>query len=217
MNAKQPRMRPYRPPAAATLLLERLGPQDDGIRGDLTEEWQAGRSALWYWRQAIAAIVVAAVSDLRRHRLLVLRGVAVGWLATWVCRGLIGRPLNRLLRGWVLDQLIFTLRSHPFVMVWATDFSVWPGMMIVNLIGGWIVARWHREHAGVLLAFVLVTFGRALDHVVTVDLIRITSTSGNPTLPNPVLHLASQTLIPPLFALIGVISALDRRAERQLA
>ena len=204
-------MRRDHPPAVARLLLDRFGPQDDGIEGDLAEEWQAGRSALWYWSQAIAAIVAGAADDIRRHKLLALRATAIGLLASWVFSRVIGRPLNRFFNGWVLDQFIFTLGSHPFVMLWATNLFVWPGIITVSLMSGWIVARLHRGHAGVLFAFVLVMFGQAFAQALSIAL--------NPYANRPALvfYLISRTFIPPLFILIGAIWARNGREEPSAA
>lgn len=111
----------------------------------------------------------------------------------------------------MLDQFIFTLGSHPFVMLWATNFSGWPRMIAVNLISGWIVARLHRRHAGVLLAFVLVTFGQAFAKALSIAL--------NPYANRPALvfYVISRTFIPPLFILIGAILARERREDLSTA
>jgi len=47
-----------RPPALAVWLLDRLGytRQNAALAGDLLEEFRNGRSAGWYWRQALAVI-----------------------------------------------------------------------------------------------------------------------------------------------------------------
>lgn len=49
------------PPSLATWLLEHLvpGPQNEALAGDLLEEFRSGRPAAWYWRQALAALILA--------------------------------------------------------------------------------------------------------------------------------------------------------------
>ena len=51
------------PPRLALALLNRIVPQEEPLTGDLVEDFAAGRSRAWFWRQAIAA---AALSAFRR-------------------------------------------------------------------------------------------------------------------------------------------------------
>jgi len=44
------------PPAFATLLLRRFGPENEALSGDLAEAYAAGKSAWWYWGQVLAVI-----------------------------------------------------------------------------------------------------------------------------------------------------------------
>ena len=72
--------RPPTPPGAALWLLERLGPHDESVAGDIAERFAAHQhSAAWAWRQVLAAIVVAAVRDIRQHKLLAMTSVIVGF------------------------------------------------------------------------------------------------------------------------------------------
>jgi hypothetical protein len=50
-----------KPPKFAAWLLVRFGSgyQSESLAGDLTEQYQAGLSRAWYWRQVIAAISCA--------------------------------------------------------------------------------------------------------------------------------------------------------------
>ncbi len=58
-------MKTLQPPALATKLLELLssGPDSDAIAGDLIEQYREGRSAVWYWRQVILAVVISCIRD----------------------------------------------------------------------------------------------------------------------------------------------------------
>lgn len=58
-------MKTSQPPILATKLLERLSssPHGDALAGDLIERYREGRSAAWYWRQALLAIVVSFAKD----------------------------------------------------------------------------------------------------------------------------------------------------------
>jgi hypothetical protein len=50
-------------PRLALALLNRFTPDDEPLTGDLLEEYAAGRSRAWFWRQTIAAV---ALTMLRR-------------------------------------------------------------------------------------------------------------------------------------------------------
>jgi hypothetical protein len=52
-----------RPPRFAAFLVTRFA-DNEPLAGDLQEEYEAGRSRLWYWREAVIA---AAVGQMRTH------------------------------------------------------------------------------------------------------------------------------------------------------
>lgn len=62
------------PPRLAALLLETFD-VDEPIVGDLDEEYRAGRSAAWYWRQALAAAAVTPVRRFDLHELFAVQGM----------------------------------------------------------------------------------------------------------------------------------------------
>ena len=51
------------PPALALWLLRRLGPSycKEALEGDLFEQYQQDGSPSWYWRQTLAAVMIAAI------------------------------------------------------------------------------------------------------------------------------------------------------------
>jgi hypothetical protein len=57
-----------RPPRLAVALLTRHVPDSEALLGDLTEEFQAGRSSLWFWRQVLGAMAVSAMNRPREVR-----------------------------------------------------------------------------------------------------------------------------------------------------
>lgn len=61
-------------PALATWLLSQFvsGKQRDSLLGDLFEEYQAGRTAGWYWRETLVALFVSMQRG--AHRLCSCRG-----------------------------------------------------------------------------------------------------------------------------------------------
>jgi len=67
------------PPRLAMLLLDRLAPPDEELAGDLVEEYQSGRSRVWFWRQVLIAIAVGAARSARIHSRRPVGAVLVGW------------------------------------------------------------------------------------------------------------------------------------------
>jgi preprotein translocase subunit SecY len=66
-------MSEMRPPVLATWLLEHAARGNDGLVGDLFEEYRRRRSSVWYWRQVLTVVVVS----LSKEALLVLGIVAL--------------------------------------------------------------------------------------------------------------------------------------------
>jgi non-heme chloroperoxidase len=65
--------------ALATWMLEHLtfGSDNEALSGDLLEELQLGRSALWYWRQVLTTIAIRAGGAARKFAVPVV--FSVGW------------------------------------------------------------------------------------------------------------------------------------------
>jgi hypothetical protein len=128
-------------PAIAEWLLERCGvPQgNESLMGDLVEERGSGRSAVWFWREAVVAIADSVARDLRDHKLLAVRAVATGWAVNLAWAQVMGvasrHELWRRHMGLYEALFFFTL-------------LVWPA------ITGWVVARTHRaQQAAMVLAY----------------------------------------------------------------
>lgn len=70
-----------KPPALATRLLglSHWAKQNPSLMGDLLEEYQAGRSSAWYWRQIIRAIAAGFVSH-PSPSISYVMGVLLGWI-----------------------------------------------------------------------------------------------------------------------------------------
>jgi hypothetical protein len=66
MNPPDRAVRHKRPPHVALWLLRQLA-ADEILVGDLLEEYRAGRSSLWLWRQVFLSMVITTMRDGRRH------------------------------------------------------------------------------------------------------------------------------------------------------
>ena len=73
-------MKSSKPPALATWLVEHMVPgvKNEALTGDLLEQFGQGRSAGWYWRQVMAAILVGVYKEQR------IFWIAVGITAVWM-------------------------------------------------------------------------------------------------------------------------------------
>jgi hypothetical protein len=144
------------PPRSATWLLERFG---YGLRlepliGDLTEQFDGGRSRLWYWRQAMGTLIVDFLRGLRAHAPSFVVAVLVGYALTWLWE----RGCSYALQPLYAD--LSAVSQHP----WTTEalFRV-AAMQMEGALGCalilatvWVVTRIHRAHPrAVLLAFVV--------------------------------------------------------------
>jgi len=67
-------------PFLAAFLLERLGPVDEELIGDVVEEYQSGRSRLWVWYQVFVAISLNVARTLWGHRRRAAGGLVLAWL-----------------------------------------------------------------------------------------------------------------------------------------
>src|SRR5262245_12488179 len=92
-------MRAKQPPQIGTLLLKRLGALDDALVGDIVEEWNRGRSAVWFWRQVIVAITSTVTTTIRENRLLSARAIIAGWAVLWMFHRFPGRRINSFMSG----------------------------------------------------------------------------------------------------------------------
>jgi hypothetical protein len=141
-------MRAANPPIVATWLLDRLytGDERESLIGDLVECYGRSRSAAWYWRQVLAAIVLSFCREVRGHILLAIRAVVTGWLAFFMFRFI---SLGMLSRFHLHFQLVTHLGSATGVpLTWLIFWSpIW-------MASGWFLASHHQpQSAFMLLAF----------------------------------------------------------------
>lgn len=129
-----------KPPALATWLLGRFGvpERNAALIGDLCEEFQEGKSSLWYWRQALVAIAEGLGHSVRA---VYLTGTMLGW-ATWLCFRMV---------LWLAGAFRFRLHAGP---LWF-HFAV---AMAICLIGAFFVKRTRLiQIAGNTFCFCLAT------------------------------------------------------------
>jgi hypothetical protein len=182
-------MRSTRPPKIPRWLLRHFGssPKNDAVIGDLDEQYQRGRSLLWYWRQVLLAIVEGFVAEIRLHKLLAIRALFIGNLfkiVTTYLLDLVTRYLARHRHAWETPNLLFSSlvvtillcaisarivallhRPHERATVFA--FAAWQFLPSLPLLG-FVAAQlsWIREFGGRLHVLLWNTSGAtALDGV----------------------------------------------------
>jgi hypothetical protein len=210
-----------KPPILAMAILMRLGPREEPIVGDLVEEYAAGRSRPWFWRQALAAVIVGAIRGIRDQPLRALGAVAMGWAVLGLVFLLFGdlaaNGLAELLWGWNRQM------GYGSQIWWPFQISA----AIVSYAGfslsAWVVGRLHRENPAMLVAYVtsLVT-GLAAGGLLLEILIH---RYGGVPVPHPLFYIVSVTLpyqwrsgfvlVPCLMVVCGL--AAGRRSPRATA
>ena len=188
-----------RPPRLAAALLRRFGPHNEALAGDLREAWLAGKSPWWYRGQVLT--IIAMTND----RLLIVRGVLVGWITLFVFNHLM-RPLNQdVMNTRVLDCLILHLGSHSFVMLYAVVLWYLPYQITAYLVSGWVVGRFHRTCRSVaVFAFMTTVLVRGVWW--QTYLFKLSRTIGSE---NPYLAIQVALTALPLVILLG--GSLSRR------
>ena len=138
------------PPRLATWLLVRLasGEKRESLIGDLAEQYVHGRSAGWYWRQVVMALLVSTTRDIRDHKLIAARAVAISWmfLIPWIfftgwAYGSTRFWVTDILRGSARLQDLWNIYQAPLLITWCLG----------SAMVGWIVARLDSDcRAGML-------------------------------------------------------------------
>lgn len=128
-------MKSSKPPALASWMLEHLtlGPTNEALAGDLLEDFQRRRSAAWYWRQVLGAIVLSFLNELGQHWVtLTAQFIFVGiWV--WVC-AYCDFAVHRYFVTWAMG------RQHYAWAVWL----VWCAVFFVALPLGIYLAAVRR-------------------------------------------------------------------------
>jgi hypothetical protein len=120
-----------------------LGVGSEALAGDLLEEFRIGRSAGWYRRQVLAAIVIGLFKEIRTQWLIVL--FAVLWTvpnpALWFYLERFQRHSDFIGRIWALPWPWSTICAMALAFLPELLF-IWAGMTIYLLLYSWMT----RDH-----------------------------------------------------------------------
>jgi hypothetical protein len=60
-----------------------FGPQRESLIGDIVEQYEQGRSSIWYQRQMLATVFIGSVTFVRAHPSRALRALVLGVTVSW--------------------------------------------------------------------------------------------------------------------------------------
>jgi hypothetical protein len=139
-----------RPPVTASWILVHFSDADEGLIGDLFEEYLRRGSALWYWRQVAIAIVVGFVRGVLNHKLETIQAVFTAFAAL-IVGGFVNEPLLRLVSALVGYGMPLPPWTWNNIFQWTSGI-----VLFVNAIAaGMLIARLHpARRATMTLAIV---------------------------------------------------------------
>jgi hypothetical protein len=144
------------------LLRQIRGYRAESLIGDLSEEYIKGRSALWYWRQVLLAVIAGYLRLLRIHGLSFFGAVALGAGGVQICIALVQRMSDVV---WQRELATFgagltaeDLQSVEHLLFW----TAWTPLTAVTYgILGRLISALHRAHpkwvVGIFTAFILLS------------------------------------------------------------
>ena len=138
-------MRSHRAPLVATWLIERFC-GEPAIAGDLIEEYTEGRSALWFWKQALIAVIACSATRVWDHKWLAIRAIATGY---------------------VFSALVIQIGMREIVHPWWDGFAppaLYPFVALLAWLGnGWLIGRLHRPYSTAMVcAYAVWLVGRSV-------------------------------------------------------
>ena len=138
-------MRRPDPPRGATWVLQHLagGEHNDALAGDLLEEFRAGRSAVWYWRQVLAAALISWGKESLSHLDAFIFAVAWAVLApAWVWEWMIHMYHSPNLTASIWDLPWPWSTICHFALNNSVDLVfVWTGLLLFVLMKSGIAGR----------------------------------------------------------------------------
>ncbi len=191
-------------PRAATWLLDRLGggSRFEPLIGDLLEQFEQGRSRLWYWRQTVGALAIDAVRALRLHAPSFIGAVVVG------CA---------LIRLWdagfphltqPLHDHLSALSRHPWTAQAVLRVA---GIETIGVLGdallfltAWAVTRIHRSHPRAMLSvFVAAASAPYLPGVARL----LIHAATDPQFTSPLVSQHLHLMMPVAWQAVGILAA----------
>lgn len=189
------------PPRLATWLLEELGSgaRLEELIGDLTEQFVAGRSRLWYWRQTSGALTLNLLRTLRVHGLSFFTAVLAGYALTslWVFA-------NNLAFGALYQSL--DARPHPLTLDTLTRFlgmrASQASVTILVFVSAWLVIHLHRAHErAALMTFAVAVVAERIPGVMHLVVSVINGSLPRALLVPAIMPIGLQAVFTPLIGL----------------
>jgi hypothetical protein len=103
------------PPFLATLILERLGADDEALIGDLLEEYRRGRSRAWYWSQALAGVALRSSKHVVQEPLTALAAISAGWAVLLTLFFTLGNYVSLAIFRWGFGRNTFIGNDGGFI------------------------------------------------------------------------------------------------------
>jgi len=210
-----------RPPVLPLWILTRFGVADDALSGDLVQEFAAGRSRTWLWRQSLAAVWLRAWRDVAAQPVRAIKSVTIGWALLLLLFWLFGDPMADGLAGLVFDW--------DRQLAYAGEQQWWPFWIAAGIVSysvlalsGYAVAALSRRAPALLLVYVTtIEMGLVISAVAIAVL---TARWGQVPVPHLLFYFVSVGLphhlfragflLAPLLALLGGLAA-GRASDRR--
>ena len=147
---------------AECLLRQVRGYRAESLIGDLMEEYAQGRSALWYWRQVLCAVITSYLRLLRIHGISFASAVALGAGGVQACVALVQWmsevAWHRELATSGTGPTAGELRAAELILFWVA----WtPLTAVIYGFLGRLIAVVYRPHprwvVGIFMGFILLS------------------------------------------------------------
>jgi len=137
-------VRRSRPPALATRLMTTLlvGSNRESLIGDLVEQHQLGRSAIWYWRQAISAVVSGFAAEVSQHLWFAAAVIGLGVYLPDIYMAIVRPRWIAAFEGWYPPQYQLATRIA-YCVILATL--------------AWLLVRVNPHRRGMVVTLLMIT------------------------------------------------------------